>query len=77
MAKRPYFIAKAPIKNIFRAAGVRRVSEQAIVYLRDEVENLVRKVAELALEYAHHAGRKSVKKEDVRLALEVILKKKE
>jgi len=77
MGKRPYFIAKAPIKNIFRAVGVRRVSERAVTYLREEIEKLVFKIARLAMEYAQHAGRKSVKPEDVKLALQLLLAKGE
>lgn len=56
----------APVKRIIKNAGAERVSEDAVVALRDAVEENAEDLAESARDYARHAGRKTVKKEDVR-----------
>ncbi len=76
MGKRPYFLAKAPFKNILKAVGAARVSEKAVTTFREKMEELAKKIAGLAREYASHAGRKTVKLADIQLALEVIVGKK-
>ena len=58
----------APVKRIIKNAGAERVSEDAVVALRDAVEETAEDLAENARAYARHAGRKTVKKEDVRAA---------
>lgn len=46
-----------------------RVSKDAGVELVEELDDLGREIAELALEYAEAAGRKTVRKEDIHRAV--------
>lgn len=61
-------LPKAPIERIIRKAGGDRISEDAIEELRDAVEEAGKDVAREALEMADHAGRNTVKKEDIEMA---------
>ncbi len=58
----------APLKRIMKKAGGERVSDEAAEALRDEVEDQAMEIAERAREYAHHAGRKTVQREDCKAA---------
>lgn len=58
----------APLKRILRKAGSERVSEDAAEALRDEVEDRALDMAERARDYAQHANRKTVQREDVMAA---------
>lgn len=51
-----------------RNAGAERVSEDAVEALREAVEGVAEDVAEDAVQASRHADRKTVKREDVRLA---------
>ena len=55
----------APITRIVKNAGAERVSEDASKALVEVLEEYGRKVATKAVSLAKHAGRKTVKKEDV------------
>jgi hypothetical protein len=52
-----------------RKAGAERVSEAAAKALASILEEEAIEISKLAVEYAQHAGRKTVKAEDVKLAL--------
>lgn len=65
MAKLPI----APIDRLIRNAGADRVSEDAREAMAEELEEWAQSVARKAMEVARHAGRKTVKAEDVKLAL--------
>ncbi|MDY6788668.1 MAG: histone [Candidatus Nanohaloarchaea archaeon] len=58
----------APLKRIMKKAGGERVSDEAAEALRSEVEDQALQLAERAREYAQHAGRKTVQKEDCKAA---------
>lgn len=58
----------APLKRILKKAGAERVSDDAVEALRDEVEDRAHNMAEKARDYANHANRKTVQKEDVTAA---------
>lgn len=60
----------APFERILRRAGAERVSRAAAGELAVYIENLGLKVAERAVDLATHAGRITVKEEDILLALE-------
>lgn len=58
----------APIKRVIKNAGAERVSDGAVEAMRDVLEEQAEELAKEAKQYAEHAGRKTVKKEDVRAA---------
>ncbi|MDY6777371.1 MAG: histone [Candidatus Nanohaloarchaea archaeon] len=58
----------APLKRILKRAGGERVSDDAVEALRDEVEDRALELAERSREYAQHANRKTVQREDVMAA---------
>ena len=55
----------APITRIVRNAGAERVSEDASVALVDLLEDYGVEISKKAVSLAKHAGRKTVKKEDI------------
>ncbi len=62
-------IAKASVDKLIRKAGVGRVSEDAAIALAKILEEEAVDIAREAVALAEHAGRKTVKKEDVELAV--------
>ncbi len=58
----------APLKRILKKAGAERVSDDAVEALRDEIEDKAHDLAKKARDYAHHADRKTVQREDVKAA---------
>lgn len=61
-------IGLAPMYRILKKAGAERVSEESAEELRRVLEDEAASVARRAVEMASHAGRKTVKGEDVRMA---------
>lgn len=60
----------APLERIIRRQGKGiRVAADAVEALRRVVEEMGMDVAERAVSFARHAGRKTVKAEDVELAV--------
>jgi len=66
-------IPLAPLERILRQEGGYRVSEEAAEKLRDVVENLAREIAKVSVDMSRHAGRRTIKAEDVEVALKVVL----
>ncbi|KZX13273.1 histone family protein [Methanobrevibacter oralis] len=62
-------IPKAPIARIIKDAGAERVSEDAKDALADYVEEVARNVAIEAKNVAKIAKRKTVKADDIKLAI--------
>ncbi|MFW6378913.1 MAG: histone family protein [Nanoarchaeota archaeon] len=61
-------IPLASMERILKKAGSQRVSEEAKVALRQVLEDISVEIGEEATKLAAHAGRKTVKAEDIRLA---------
>lgn len=62
-------IPLAAMERILKQAGAERVSDNAKVALKEVVEEIVDKISKDAIRYAEHAGRKTVKSEDIKLAV--------
>ena len=62
-------IPKAPIARIIKEAGAERVSEDAKAELAAYVEEVDRNVAKEATQVAKIAKRKTIKADDIKLAI--------
>lgn len=63
-------LPKAPVERLIRKAGAERVADDASLELAKLLERIGLDVSEKANKLAHHAGRKTVVAEDIRLAAE-------
>ena len=54
--------------RILKKSGAERVSDESASELRRVIEEIAETIAKNAVEDANHAGRKTVKAEDVKLA---------
>jgi DNA-binding protein len=61
-------IAVAPMYRLCKKAGADRVSEAAARELAEVLEDIGVKIAKEALDYAVHAGRRTIKSEDIKIA---------
>lgn len=61
-------IPLAAMEQIIKGAGAERVSDGAKAVLKDILEEHANKIAKGAIKLASHAGRKTVKASDVKLA---------
>jgi len=61
-------LSNAAMERIMRKAGAQRVSATAVAELAEAMEEYGLKLSKEAIGLARHAGRKTVKKEDVKLA---------
>ena len=59
----------APVKRIMTNAGAERISADAAEYFNTIIEDYGMEVAKQATKLAHHAGRKTVKADDIKLAM--------
>jgi histone H3/H4 len=66
-------LAVAPMHRICKKAGADRVSESAAKELAKVLDDIGVKIAREAMDYAVHAGRKTIKSEDVEIAARKVL----
>ena len=62
------------VHRIIKKAGAERASDKAAAELAMVLEEIGLKIAKDALDYAKHAGRKTVKGEDIRIAVKKFLR---
>jgi DNA-binding protein len=62
----------APVMRIIRKNGAERVSSDAGELLSELMEAYGAKITREALKLASHAGRKTITKEDIRMASEIL-----
>ncbi|MFQ6010280.1 MAG: histone family protein [Candidatus Aenigmatarchaeota archaeon] len=68
MPRKRSIIPAAPMADILRNAGAERVSDAAARELADVLMENATAISKRAVKFAAHAGRKTVKKEDIKLA---------
>jgi histone H3/H4 len=68
-------LSVAPMHRICKKAGAIRVSEAAAKALAKELDEVGVKIGKEAFDYAMHAGRKTVKAEDIEIAARKVLGK--
>ncbi len=61
-------LAVAPMHRLCKKAGAERVSEAAAKELAKDLETIGIKIAKEALDFAMHAGRKTIKAKDIEIA---------
>jgi len=66
-------LSVAPMHRICKKAGASRVSEAGAKVLAKELEEIGIKIAKEAIDYAMHAGRKTVKAEDIEIAARKVM----
>ena len=66
-------LAVAPMHRICKKAGAERVSESAAEELSKVLEEIGVKIAREAIDFAMHAGRKTVKAEDIEIAARKVM----
>ena len=62
-------VALAAMEKLLKDAGAERVSEDAKAALKEVLEAQAAKIGADAAKFATHAGRKTVKAEDIKLAI--------
>ena len=68
-------ISAAPMHRLCEKAGAERVSEAAAKELARVLEEIGVKIAKEALDYATYAGRKTIKEEDIEIAIRKVMEK--
>ena len=69
MVKSKRLLPLAAMEKVLKQAGAERVSDNAKAALKEIVEDIAEDIAETAVKIAVHAGRKTVKSGDIRLAV--------
>lgn len=68
MTSRKRLIPLAAMEKILKQSGATRVSDKAKTALKDVIEDIAEDIATNAVKLATHAGRKTVKGGDIKLA---------
>ena len=68
MPRKRSIIAAAPMADILKASGAERVSDKAAKALSEALMDIAVEISKDAIRFAKHAGRKTIKREDIELA---------
>lgn len=68
-------ISVAPMIRLCKKSGAERVSEEGAKELAKVLDEIGFKIAKEALDYAMHAGRKTIKTEDIEIATRKVMEK--
>lgn len=63
------FLPLAAMEKLLKQGGAERVSDKAKVALKNALEEIAYEIAVKSIKLAVHAGRKTVKSEDIKLAV--------
>ena len=63
------FLPLAAMEKLLKQGGAERVSDKAKVALKNALEDIAHEIASKSIKLAVHAGRKTVKSEDIKLAV--------
>lgn len=66
-------LAVAPMHRICKKAGAHRVSESAAKELAKVLDQIGVRIAREAMDYAEHAGRKTLKSQDIEIATRKVM----
>lgn len=64
----------AALYRVLKKSGANRVGDEAVEELRESIEQIAESIAKQSVELAQHAGRKTIKIEDIKLATKMFLK---
>jgi|TARA_B100001245_G_C22520426_1_gene262322 histone H3/H4 len=67
-----YELGLAAIYRIIKKAGAQRIGDDAVEELQRSLEKTGIEISQKAIEYSNHAGRKTIKSSDIKLALKSI-----
>ncbi len=59
----------AAMEKLLKKSGAERVSDPAKIALREELEKISDSICEKAVRFSKHSKRKTIKPEDIRLAV--------
>ena len=62
-------LALAAMEKLLKKEGAKRVSDSAKIALAESLEEYAEQLSLKAIKFAAHAGRKTVKSEDIKLAV--------
>ena len=63
------FLPLAAMEKILKQGGAERVSDKAKVALKNVIEDIAHDIAVKSIKLSAHAGRKTIKAEDIKLAV--------
>ena len=64
----------AAVYRVLKKSGANRVGDESVEELRESIEQIAESIAKQSVELAQHAGRKTIKTEDIKLATKMFLK---
>ncbi|MEM2121101.1 MAG: NFYB/HAP3 family transcription factor subunit [Candidatus Woesearchaeota archaeon] len=70
-------IPLASSEKFLKKSGAKRISEEAKLELKKSLEIIAEEITKMAFEFAKHARRKTIKEEDIKLAIQNYNKQKQ